>query len=63
MSLRNIVLRQSNCIMSFFLQEQRLMELLTHATPLCNIVKFSSVNLVRQLYLTIMVFTIYCEIL
>lgn len=47
----------------FCLQEQRLIELLTHAIPRHNILKFSSVNLVRQLYLTIMVFIIYCKIL
>lgn len=45
MGLRNIVLRQSNCIMSFFLQMQRLIELLTHVIPHCNILKFPSVNL------------------
>lgn len=44
-----------------FLQEQRLIEPLIRAIHRCNVLKFSSVNLVRQPYLTIMVLINYCK--
>lgn len=47
----------------FFLQEQRLIVLLIHLIPHCNILKFPSVNLRRTAISRIIVFMIYFKTL
>lgn len=45
MGLRHSCFETKQLHYELFLQERRLIELLTHAIPYCNVVKFPSVNL------------------